>query len=64
MKYLWEKINGKSASKLGIGAARFGTLVNEETAFLLLDTFTKRGGTLMGRQWSRKKRRIFREMAN
>ena len=47
MKYLWEKINGKSVSKLGMGAARFGTLVNEETAFLLLDTFTKRGGTLI-----------------
>ena len=47
MKYLPHKINDKLVSKLGIGAARFGTLVGEDTAFELLDMFTQYGGTLI-----------------
>lgn len=47
MKYLKQKINCKSISQLGMGVARFGTLVDEDTAFILLNKFTEFGGTLI-----------------
>lgn len=46
MKYLTlDKINC-NVSKIGLGTGKFGTIVNQKTAFQMMDLFAEQGGTL------------------
>lgn len=45
MKYIF--YNDKYLSKIGLGVSRYGTLVNKEQSYLLLDTFVQNGGTVV-----------------
>ena len=47
MKYIKDDRLGKNISKIGLGAARFGTNLSEKEAFQLLDIFSSCGGTLI-----------------
>lgn len=47
MKYIINSKNNKKISKIGLGTARFGTVVAEESAFEMLDYFHLHGGTLV-----------------
>jgi len=45
MKYI--DINGKKYSSIGLGTARYGTIISEENAFELLDCFVDYGGNFI-----------------
>ena len=47
MRYMENRIPHKRLSRLGMGVARFGTLVDERLSFALLDRFFDGGGTLL-----------------
>ena len=47
MRYMENRIPHKRLSRLGMGTARFGTLVDERRSFALLDRFFDGGGTLL-----------------
>ena len=49
MKYLQKKLSGIDVpiSKIGLGTAKFGSRMSEETAYSLLDLFYDNGGTLL-----------------
>ena len=45
MKYLTIEGNTKKFSTIALGSTYFGTLINEKTAYALLDEFADKGGT-------------------
>jgi len=47
MKYINDKTINCPVSKIGLGVARFGTKVDKELSFQMLDCFVKEGGTLL-----------------
>lgn len=44
---LYTKLDGQKISKIALGCADFGTKVNKEDAFALLDDYYERGGNLL-----------------
>lgn len=47
MKYIYEPGSELSLSQIGLGTGRFGTIVSEEDAFMMMNLFLRKGGNVI-----------------